>query len=288
MAITLPNDKIIITVAMTGALVTKKQCPDLPEQPNEIAQVAKECVDAGAAIAHIHGKDKQGQNTSDVEVFKEIKQKVREKSDVIIQFSTGGGPNLTQEQRIECLGARPEMASLNMGSLMRLSGQWKGIPFSNMPDEIETFLNNMKEMGVKPEMEVYNFAMFREVNDIIKKGLVQPPYCINLVLGMRYQGACDATPKILTTMIEFLPDKAIFNCAAVGATQLPITTLNMLMGGCVRVGLEDNIYYGKNDIATNQRLVERTVRIARELGKEPMSPEEARAFLGIKSLKEQN
>ena len=139
MAITLPNDKIIITVAMTGALVTKKQCPDLPEQPNEIAQVAKECVDAGAAIAHIHGKDKQGQNTSDVEVFKEIKQKVREKSDVIIQFSTGGGPNLTQEQRIECLGARPEMASLNMGSLMRLSGQWKGIPFSNMPDEIETF-----------------------------------------------------------------------------------------------------------------------------------------------------
>ena len=288
MAITLPNDKIIITVAMTGALVTKKQCPDLPEQPDEIAQVAKACVDAGAAIAHIHGKDKQGQNTSDVEVFKEIKQKVREKSDVIIQFSTGGGPNLTQAQRIECLGARPEMASLNMGSLMRLSGQWKGIPFSNMPDEIETFLNNMKEMGVKPEMEVYNFAMFREVNDIIKKGLVQPPYCINLVLGMRYQGACDATPKILTTMIDFLPDNAIFNCAAVGATQLPITTLNMLMGGCVRVGLEDNIYYGKNDIATNQRLVERTVRIARELGKEPMSPEEARAFLGIRSLKEQN
>lgn len=285
MPITLPNDKIIITVAMTGALVTKKQCPDLPEQPDEIAQVAKECVDAGAAIVHIHGKDKQGQNTSDVEVFKEIKQKVRAKSDAIIQFSTGGGPNLTQEQRIECLGAEPEMASLNMGSLMRLSGQWKGIPFSNMPDEIETFLGKMKSLGIKPEMEVYNFAMFREVNDIIAKGLVEPPYCINLVLGMRYQGACDATPKILKTMVDFVPDNAVFNCAAVGAAQLPITTLNMLLGGCVRVGLEDNIYYGKGDVATNQRLVERTVRIARELGKEPMSPSEARAFLGLKPLK---
>lgn len=285
MPITLPNDKIIITVAMTGALVTKKQCPELPEQPDEIAQVAKECVDAGAAIVHIHGKDKQGQNTSDVEVFKEIKRKVREKSDAIIQFSTGGGPNLTQEQRIECLGAGPEMASLNMGSLMRLSGQWKGVPFSNMPDEIETFLGKMKSLGIKPEMEVYNFAMFREVSDIIAKGLVEPPYCINLVLGMRYQGACDATPKILKTMVDFVPDNAVFNCAAVGAAQLPITTLNMLLGGCVRVGLEDNIYYGKGDVATNQRLVERTVRIARELGKEPMSPAEARAFLGIKPTK---
>ena len=90
-----------------------------------------------------------------------------------LTVTTGGGPNLTQEQRIECLGAGPEMASLNMGSLMRLSGQWKGVPFSNMPDEIETFLAKMKAMGIKPEMEVYNFALFREVNDIIQKGLVE-------------------------------------------------------------------------------------------------------------------
>ncbi len=280
----LPPDKILITVAMTGALVTKEMNPDLPEQPDEIAATAKACVEEGAAICHIHGKDARGANTSDVSVFKEIKKKVREKSDAIIQFSTGGGPSLTQEQRVECLGAEPEMASLNMGSLMRLSGQYKGIPFSNMPEEIELFLNKMKAMGVKPEMEVYNFAMFREVNDIIKKGLVEKPYCINMVLGMRYQGACDATPKIFNTMMDFLPDDAVFNCTAVGSAQLPLTTLSMLNGGCVRVGLEDNIYYSKGRLATNADLVARTVRIARELGKEPMTPGEARDFLGLKPL----
>lgn len=281
---TLPKDKIIITVAMTGALVTKEMNPDLPEQPDEIAATAKACVDEGAAICHIHGKNKEGQNTSDVNVFKEIKQKVREKSDAIIQFSTGGGPSLTQEQRVECLDAEPEMASLNMGSLMRLSGQYKGVPFCNLPEEIELFLGKMKAKGVKPEMEVYNFAMFRDVAAILKKGLVDPPYCINLVLGMRYQGACDATPQVFNHMLDFLPDGCIFNTTAVGSAQLPITTLSILHGGCVRVGLEDNIYYSKGVLATNANLVARTVRIARELGKEPMSPAEAREFLGLKPL----
>jgi 3-keto-5-aminohexanoate cleavage enzyme len=281
---TLPKDKILITVAMTGALVTKEQHPDLPVTPDEIAENARLCVEEGAAICHIHGKDKNGGNTSDVAVFREIKEKVRAKSDAIIQFSTGGGPNLTQEQRIECLDALPEMASLNMGSLMRLSGQYKGTAFCNLPDEIETYLAKMKRLNIKPEMEVYNVAMFKEVNDIIKKGLVEPPYCINLVLGMRYQGALEATPKILTTMIDFLPDNSVFNCAAVGSDQLPITTLNMLLGGAVRIGLEDNIFYSKGVKATNMSLVARTVRIARELGKEPMTPAEAREFIGLKPL----
>ncbi len=281
---TLPKDKILITVSLTGALVTKEQHPDLPVTPDEIAENARLCIEEGAAICHIHGKDKNGQNTSDVEVFKEIKEKVMAKSDAITQFSTGGGPNLTQEQRIECLDAHPEMASLNMGSLMRLSGQYKGTAFCNLPEEIELYLGKMKKLGIKPEMEVYNVAMFQDVNNIIKKGLVEAPYCINLVLGMRYQGALDATPKTLTTMIDYVPDDAIFNCAAVGAAQLPITTLNMLMGGAVRVGLEDNIYYSKGVKATNMSLVARTVRIARELGKEPMSPTEAREFLGLKAL----
>ncbi len=284
MMITLPKDKILITVSLTGALVTKEMNPHLPEQPDEIAEVARACVDEGAAILHIHGRDKNGVNTSDVNVFKEIKQKVREKTQAIIQFSTGGGPNLTQEQRIECLQAGPEMASLNMGSLMRLSGQHKGTAFSNLPEEIETFLGRMKDMQVKPEMEVYNFAMFREVNNIIKKGLVEKPYYINLVLGMRYQGACDATPKILSTMYDFLPDESVVNCTAVGSDQLPITTMNMIMGGCLRVGLEDNIYYSKGVLASNQQLVARSVRLAREFGKEPMSPTEARAFLSLKPL----
>jgi len=284
MPITLPDDKVIITVAQTGALVTKQMNPNLPEQPDEIAESAYACYNEGAAICHIHGRDKKGQNTSDIEVFKAIHKGIRDKCNIILQDSTGGGPNLTQEERINCLNAGPEMASLNMGSMMRISGEYAGVPWSNMPHEIETYVTRMKELGVKPEMEVYSHAMFRDVNDVIKKGLIDKPYYVNIVLGMRYQGACDATPKTLLSMIDFLPEDTIFNCTAVGSAQLPLTTMAMLLGGCVRVGLEDNIYYGKGEFATNAQVVARTVRIAGELGKEPATPDEARQILGLKTL----
>jgi 3-keto-5-aminohexanoate cleavage enzyme len=284
MPITLPDDRVIITVAQTGALVTKKMNPNLPEQPDEIAQSAYACYNEGAAICHIHGRDKQGQNTSDIEVFKAIHKAIRDKCNIIIQDSTGGGPNLTQEERINCLYAGPEMASLNMGSMMRISGQYAGVPWSNMPHEIETYVTRMKELGIKPEMEVYSHAMFRDVNDVIKKGLIDKPYYVNIVLGMQYQGACDATPKTFLSMIDFLPEDTVFNCTAVGSAQLPLTAMAMLLGGCVRVGLEDNIYYAKGELATNSQLVARTVRIARELGKEPATPDEARQILGLKTL----
>ncbi|MBW1804404.1 MAG: 3-keto-5-aminohexanoate cleavage protein, partial [Deltaproteobacteria bacterium] len=225
MAIKIPEDKVIITVAQTGALVTKEMNPNLPEQPDEIIESAYACYNEGATIVHIHGRDKTGENTSNPEIFKEIRDGIREKCNLIIQYSTGGGPNLTQEQRIECLEATPEMASLNMGSLMRISGNYAGIAWSNMPNEIEMYVSRMRELGVKPEMEVHNLAMFRDVNSVIEKGLVDKPYYINLVLGMRYQGACDATPEVLYTLRGFLPDDAIFNCTAVGPAQLPTTTL---------------------------------------------------------------
>lgn len=281
---TLPKDKVIITVAQTGALVNKGMNPHVPEQPDEIIASAEECFNEGAAIVHIHGRDKKGENTSDPAVFQEIRDGIRKKCNLIIQFSTGGGPELTQEQRLECLNARPEMASLNMGSMMRVSGKYAGISWSNMPEEIEWYVSRMRDLGVKPEMEVYNLAMFRDVNAVIEKGLVDRPYYINLVLGMKYQGACEATPKVLSTLYDFLPDDAFFNCTAVGPAQLPITTLAMIMGGCVRVGLEDNIFYRKGELATNAQLVARTVRIARELGKEPATPDEAREILGLKPV----
>ena len=186
MPILLPDDKVIITVAQTGALVNKEMNPDVPEQPGEIAESAYACFNEGAAVCHIHGRDKEGENTSDIEVFKAIHAGIRERCNIIVQDSTGGGPNLTQEERINCLKAGPDMASLNMGSMMRTSGQLAGTPWSNMPHEIEMYVSKMKELGVKPEMEVYSHAMFRDVNEIIKKGLVEKPFYINLVLGMRY------------------------------------------------------------------------------------------------------
>jgi 3-keto-5-aminohexanoate cleavage enzyme len=282
---TLPRDKVIISVAQTGAIVNKEMNPNVPEQPDEIVASAQACYNEGAAIVHVHARDKNGQNSSNPEIFKAIRDGIRAKCNLVIQYSTGGGPELTQDQRIECLTATPEMASLNMGSMMRISGKYKGIPWSNMPDEIETYVTRMREVGVKPEMEVYNLAMFRDVEAVIKKGLLDKPYYINLVLGMRYQGACEATPKNLTTLYDYLPDDAFFNCTAVGPAQPSITTMAMIMGGALRVGLEDNIYYSKGKLATNAQLVARTVRIARELGKEPATPDEAREILGIAPLK---
>jgi 3-keto-5-aminohexanoate cleavage enzyme len=126
--------------------------------------------------------------------------------------------------------------------------------------------------------------MVRDMQNIIDKGLLQKPYYVDLVLGMRYQGACDATPQIFNQMLDLMPEGTIINCAAVGQAQLAMTTLSILMGGHVRVGLEDNVYYGKGDLATNARLVARTVRIIRELGKEPATPAEAREILGLKPL----
>lgn len=284
--IKLPEDKVIITVAQTGAwpLVTKGLNPNLPEQPDEIAESAYACYQEGAAICHIHARDKEGKSTGTREVFQEIHDRIRSQCNIILQDSTGGGPNLTFEQRIECLHAKPEMASLNMGSLMRVSGQYKGIAFANLREDIETYVTRMKDLKIKPEMEVYSHAMFREVENLIKKGLVEKPYYINLVLGMTYQGALDATPKHLHSLIEFLPEDAIFNLTAVGAAQLPLTTLSMILGGCIRVGMEDNTYYRKGELAkSNAQLVARAVRIARELNKEPATPDEARKILGMKA-----
>ncbi len=282
--IKIPEDKVIITVAQTGALVTKAMNPSLPEQPEEIAESAYACYQEGAAICHIHARDKQGVTTGNKEVFQDIHDRIRAKCNIIVQDSTGGGPNLSFEQRIECIYAKPEMASLNMGTMMRVSGKYKGTPFANMREDIEIYVTRMRELGIKPEMEVYNHAMLREIENLIQKGLVEKPYYINLVLGMMYQGAVDATPKYLNSLIDFLPEDAVVNVTPVGVAQLPLTTMGMILGTCIRVGMEDNIYYRKGElIKNNAQFVARAARIAREMNKEPATPDEARKILGLKT-----
>ena len=278
----IPSDKVIITVAQTGAITNKALNPNVPEQPEEIADSAYACFNEGAAICHVHARDPQGVNTPDIAIFEDIHSRIRAKCNLIIQDSTGGGPNLTQDERINCLKAGPDMASLNMGTLMRVSGPYKGIPWSNMPHEIDYYLQEMNKLGIKPEMEVYSHAMLQEVRRLIKDGLVSKPYYINIVLGMRYQGAEPATPDTFHSMIHNLPEGSIFNCTGVGWAQTTLGTMSMIHGGCVRVGLEDNIYYRRGELAaSNAQLVARMVRIARELGKEPATPDEARQFLGL-------
>ena len=275
--------KVIITAALTGGLHTKKANPSLPEQPEEIAQAAYECYNAGAAIVHIHARDRNGAPTGEAAVYKEIHQLIRATCNIIIQDTTGGGQNLTFEERLGCLQAEPEMASLNMGSLLRTIGPHAGTMFVNTHSDIEFVAREMLKRNIKPEMEIYHHGMFREVNHVIVNKLVERPYYVNFVLGMAYQGAVEATAENLFTLKQLLPADTIFNVSAIGPAQLPITTMSMLLGGMVRVGLEDNIYYSRGVLAkSNAQLVERAVRIARELGVDITSPDEARDILGLR------
>lgn len=154
--------------------------------------------------------------------------------------------------------------------------------FLNTRSQIESYAQAMLDRVIKPEMEVYGHSMIVDVCNLIDKKLIKKPYYVNFVLGMPHQGALPGEPKHLLSLIEYLPDSALFNVTGIGPAQLPLTSLGMLLGGHCRVGLEDNVYYKKGTLAeSNAQLVERTVRIARELGREPASPTEARQILNL-------
>lgn len=283
--LSMPEDKVIITVAQTGALVNKKLNPNVPEQPAEIAQSAFDCFNEGAAIVHIHARNPDGSTTGSAEIFADIHARIQKKCNLILQDSTGGGSNLTIEQRTECLEARPEMASVNMGTLIRTIGDAAGTPFSNTRAEIERFVTRMNRFNVKPEMEIYNVTMLQEANLLLQKKLIQKPFSLTLILGMAYQGAQEADPMFLPTYLQYIPEEAYFSVLGVGKAQTSLGSMGMILGGNVRVGMEDNIYYKRGELAkSNAQLVARMVRIARELGKEPCSPYEARQFLGLRRV----
>jgi 3-keto-5-aminohexanoate cleavage enzyme len=273
--------KVIITVAVTGGFHGKEANPNLPEQPDEISESVYACYNEGAAIAHIHARDKNGKPTGDVEIFREIKKRIRNKCDIILAFTTGGGKDLSNEERIQSALANPDMCSLNMGTLVRPTG-WV---WSNPPNLLEEWAAILRQRGIKPEMEVYSHSMLEDVENLVTKGLVEKPYLINFVMGMKRQGALSATVKNLLSLIDFLPQDSVFNVTAIGQMQLPLTTLGVLMGGNVRVGLEDNIYYSKGVLATNEQLVARSARIIRELGFEVATAEEAREILGLQKIR---
>lgn len=282
----MPDGKVIITVAQTGGLTTRAQNSNLPEQPEEIAVSAYDCYNEGAAIVHIHARDKEGKVTGSADVFRDIHERIRKRCNLVIQDSTGGGQNLTQAQRIECLEAHPEMASLNMGTLVRTIGAGAGSLFMNTRADIEAFVTKMNDYGIKPEMEVYNLSMLDEVNRLINKGLLKiKPYNVSLILGMAYQGALESNPMYMATYLQYLHPDCCFQAIGIGAAQLTLGMMGMIYGGNCRVGLEDNIYYRRGELAkSNAQLVARIVRIAREMGKEPVTPDEARQILGLKPL----
>ncbi len=273
--------KLIITAALTGGFHGKEANPNLPITPDEIAQSAYECSQAGAAIVHLHARDKDGKPTCDQQVYAEIVAKVKARCNVITQVSTGAGPGLSPDERVKAIDVDAEMASLNMGTMVRTRWGENSI-FLNTRPQIEAYAKKMRDKGMKPEMEVYGHSMMVDVENLIRQNLITRPYYVNFVLGMSHQGALPAESKHLRSLIDYLPEGAIFNVCAVGAGQLPMTTLSMLLGGHSRVGLEDNVYYSKGVLAkSNAQLVERTARLARELGRELATPDEARQILRL-------
>lgn len=268
-------EKLIITAAMVGAEVTREDNPNLPLTPEEIAQAAEDAWRAGASIIHLHVRDEQGKATQSAVFFQRAMELIRGRCDAIVQVSTGGAVGMSAEERLQPVTLNPEMASLTTGTV-----NFADDVFYNPPQLIETFAREMKERGVKPEIEVFDVGMIANALALVKKGLVSQPLHFDLVMGV--PGGIPGTPKNLLHLVETLPEGSTWTVAGIGRTELPLGVMAILLGGHVRVGFEDNVYYSRGVLAeSNAQLVERIARLARELGREVARPDEARAILGL-------
>ncbi len=271
-------NKLIITAALVGAEVTRQEQPHLPLTPSEIADAAHDAWLAGASIVHLHARKPDGTSTQSATVFAEIIRLIRQRCDVIIQVSTGGAVGMTAAERLEPVTLKPEMATLTTGSV-----NFGGDIFVNSPADIEQFAKTIQQVGVKPEIEVFDSGMITTALRLLKQGLLTPPLHFDFVLGV--PGAAPATLKTLLHLVEMLPPDASWSVAGIGAAELPLALHATLMGGHVRVGFEDNIFLRKGVLAeSNAQLVERVARLSREVGREVASPAEARIMLGLPGI----
>lgn len=282
------DDPVIITCALTGGIHGKEANPRLPEQPDEIVAQGVAAWRAGAAVLHVHARTPDGSNTMDPAIFGELHARLCAATDAVVQLTTGGSPRLPVAERINTVLLAPEMASLNMG-LLNFFVRGEQVFFSNHRSDIAQFAQAMRAHGVKPEFEVYSSVMLEEVAHLLGLGILDPPYAINFVLQTPTQGGARGTPQNLLDMLQRLADLPVpreqlrVTVSSMGRTQLPLTTIGLAMGLNVRVGLEDNVYYRRGELAeSNAQLVERAVRIARELERRPATPAEARAILGLR------
>jgi 3-keto-5-aminohexanoate cleavage enzyme len=268
-------DKLVITVAPTGNVPTKDMNPHLPVTPEEIAETALRCREAGASIIHIHARDEAGEPTLEPEVFARILQLVTESTDLIAQISTGGRAGMDPAARAAPVRRlRPEMASLTTGSM-----NFPDRVYANPFDVIEYLAKAMQEAGTKPEMEIFEPGMIDSALWLIERDLAATPLHFDFVLGSR--GSLPASAKNLLFLSESVPPGSTWTVAGIGRWQLPMAALAVIMGGHARVGLEDNVYYRRGELATNEQLVARIARIAREVGRAVATPDEAREILGL-------
>lgn len=266
---------VMITAAMVGAEVTREQQPYLPITPAEIIASAVECYEAGASIIHIHVRDTAGNATQDAGLFREVVAGIRARCPVITQVSTGGAVWMSAEERLQSIECAPDMATLTTGTV-----NFGNDVFMNNRGLVETFARRLRERSIVPEVEVFDTGMIDEALRLRGMGLISDPLHFDFVMGV--PGGIGPDPAHLVHMVRSLPPGSSWSVAGMGRHQLTLATIALAMGGNVRVGFEDNIYYRKGQLArSNAELVARVARIATELDRPVATPDQAREILQL-------
>lgn len=271
------ENKVIITVAPTGAWPTKENNPNIPLTPREIAAEVVDCWKAGAAVAHLHMRDDAGKGSMNKNKFREAVTMIRDQCDIVLNLTTSGDLNATDDDRMaHLIELKPDLASYDCGSMNWMNNS----VFLNHPAFLERLGKVMQENRVKPEIEVFDSGMLYNALYYVKKGVLTAPLHFQFVLGAA--GGTAATVENLVYLKSLLPAGATWSALGIGRGHLPIMLTALAMGGHIRVGMEDNVVYSKNRLAaSNGEFVERTVRIMREVDKLPATPAEARKILSI-------
>ena len=271
-------EKLIITAAICGAEVTKKQNPNVPYTVEEVAKEAELAYNAGASIIHLHVRYDDGTPTQDKERFEKCIDTIKTKCpDVIIQPSTGGAVGMTNEERLQPIYLSPEMVTLDCGTL-NFGGD---NIFVNTENTIMEFALKMNSLSIKPELEIFDKGMIDMVLKLHKKGYIKAPMHFDFVLGVN--GGISAGMRDFIFLKESIPYDSTFTTAGIGRYEFPVVAMAIISEGHTRVGFEDNLYISKGLLAkSNGELVEKVVRISRELGREIATPNEARRILGLK------
>jgi 3-keto-5-aminohexanoate cleavage enzyme len=270
--------KLIITAAITGSRITREKTPHIPITPGEIVQSAIECWQAGASIVHIHVRDPDtGLGTQDLGIFKQVVEPLRDKTDLVLCLTTSGipGKNLPIEERLAPLELKPELASFDAGSI-----NLGDSVFINSPEFLERAATEMKTRGVKPELEIFDLGMLITCLRMLDAKQLDHPAHFQLVLGTPW--GAPASPRSLLNLQDYIPPEATWSVIGIGKGHLPVSVMALAMGGHIRVGMEDNIYYSRGVLARkNAAFVERIVRLARAYGREVATPEETRGILKL-------
>jgi len=265
---------LIITVAAVGAELTPEQTPHLPITPEQLGETAALCEAAGAAMIHVHCRDDAGRNTSDVARFGAALAQIRARSALLVQFTTGGAIGMTVAERSGPLALKPDMATLTCGTV-----NFGDDVFENSFPIMRGILADMRRYDVTPELEIFDAGHISNAKRLAAEGALALPQHVDFVLGV--PGGLDASVRNLCYLVDSLPAGCTWSVAGIGRAQVRLATVAIAMGGHVRVGLEDNIYYTKGRLARNDELVGRVARIASELGRLVATPEDARRILRL-------